>query len=266
MTAIQMATINSAEAYRIDHLIGSICPGRIADILFVKSIEEFEVCKVMTNGKMVAEDHKLTYDLKAPARSSVLKGALKCKLTTKEDFEYKTSIQNGEADVLAMDVKGPFVRKRRDVVLQIKDGIVQPDPEQDVAMVSVLERFGRNGNKSLAFCSGWKLKKGAMASSAAPDDNNLVVMGVSAEDMSIAEFLPLPVGGIVSDAEPEEIKAQEEKIDQAARSLGSDLPNPMMYMFFLPITAIPDYAITDVGPVDYVNLTTFEPVLAVREK
>ena len=38
-------------------------------------------------------------------------------------------------------------------------------------MVSVLERFGRNGNKSLAFASGWKLKKGAMASSAAPDDN-----------------------------------------------------------------------------------------------
>lgn len=111
------------------------------------------------NGKMAAEDHKLTYDLKAPERSSVLKGALKCKLTTKEDFEYKTSIQNGEADVLAMDVKGPFVRKRRDVVLQVKDGIVQPDPEQDVAMVSVLERFGRNGNKSLAFCSGWKLKK-----------------------------------------------------------------------------------------------------------
>ena len=286
MTAIQMATINSAEAYRIDDQIGSICPGRIADILFVKNLEEFEVSKVMTNGKMVAENHKLTYDLQAPERSSVLKGALKCKLTTKEDFEYKASIQNGEADVLALDVKGPFVRKRRDVVLQIKDGIVQPDPEQDVAMVSVLERFGRNGNKSLAFCSGWKLKKGAMASSAAPDDNNLVVMGVSAEDMSIAanyvieqgggqvvvadgeivEFLPLPVGGIVSDAEPEEIAAMEKKIDEAARDLGSDLPNPMMYMFFLPITAIPDYAITDVGPVDYVNLRTFEPVLNVREK
>ena len=286
MTAIQMATINSAEAYRIDHLIGSICPGRIADILFVKNIEEFEVCKVMTNGTMVAEEHKLSYELKAPKRSSVLQGALKCKLTTKEDFEYKTSIQNGEVDVLAMDVKGPFVRKRRDVVLQVKDGIVQPDTEQDVAMVSVLERFGRNGNKSLAFCSGWKLKKGAMASSAAPDDNNLVVMGVSAEDMSIAanyvieqgggqvvvadgeiiEFLPLQVGGIVSDAEPEEIAVQEKKIDQAARSLGSDLPNPMMYMFFFPITAIPDYAITDVGPVDYVNLKIFDPILAVREK
>ena len=62
-----------------------------------------------------------------------------------------------------------------------------------------------------------------MASSAAPDDNNIGVMGVNAEDMSMAvnhlikngggqifvadgeilEFLPLPVGGIVSDEEPE---------------------------------------------------------------
>ena len=40
----------------------------------------------------------------------------------------------------------------------------------------------------------------------------------------------------------------------------------MMYMFFLPITAIPDYAITDAGPVDYTALTTFEPVLEVTEK
>lgn len=286
MTVIQMATINSAEAYRIDHLVGSICPGRIADILFVDDLHNFNVEEVMTNGKMVAKDHKLSYELQAPERSSVLKGVLKCKKTTKEDFEYRTSIENGEAKVLAMDVKGPFVRKRRDVVLKVENGIVLPDPEQDVAMVSVLERFGRNGNKSLAFCSGWKLKKGAMASSAAPDDNNLVVMGVSAEDMSIAanyvieqgggqvvvadgeilEFLPLPVGGIVSDLEPEEIAAWEKKIDHAARSLGSDLPDPMMYMFFLPITAIPDYAITDAGPVDYTALTTFEPVLEVTEK
>ena len=95
---------------------------------------------------------------------------------TKEDFEYKVGIKNGCEKVLSMDVKGPFVRKRRDVVLEVKDGIVQPSQIQDAAMVSVIERFGRNGNKSLAFCSGWNLKRGAMASTAAPDDNNLIVM------------------------------------------------------------------------------------------
>jgi len=285
MTAIQMATINSAEAYRIDHLVGSICPGRIADILFVDDLRAFRVERVMAGGSMAAENGQLSYRLDPPERSSVLKGALKCALTTADDFTYHVPVQNGAADVLAMDVKGPFVRKRRDVTLKVENGAVQPDPEQDVALVSVLERFGRNGNRSLAFCSGWKLRKGAMASSAAPDDNDLVVMGVSPSDMSIAanyliergggqvvvadgeilEFLPLPIGGIVSDAEPAEVAEQEKRIDLAARSLGSDLPNPMMYMFFLPITAIPDYAITDVGPVDYCNLTTFDPVLGLRE-
>lgn len=281
MTAIQMATINSAEAYRIDHLVGSISPGRLADILLVDNPETFHVEAVITNGRLVAENGKLNYDLKAPARSSVLSSALKCAKTTKEDFEYKVDLKNGQAKVLSMNVKGPFVRKRRDVILNVKDYIVQPDTEQDVLMVSVLERFGRNGNKSLAFCSGWKLKKGAMASSAAPDDNNIIVMGADAADMSIAvnhliengggqvvvadgeviEFLSLPVGGIASDLEPEEIAYRETLLTKAANKLGCDLPDPLMYMFFLPITAIPDYAITDVGPVDCIALTTFEPVL-----
>ena len=125
-----------------------------------------------------------------------------------------------------------------------------------------------------------------MASSAAPDDNNLIVMGVSAEDMSLAvnylieqgggqvvaadgkilEFLPLPVGGIASDEEPEIIAAQEKRLNKAAQELGSTLSEPLMYMFFLPITAIPDYAITDVGPVDYTNLTFFDPILNLREQ
>jgi adenine deaminase len=152
-------------------------------------------------------------------------------------------------------------------------------------MVSVLERFGVNGNKSLAFCSGWKLKRGAMASSAAPDDNNLIVMGVNAEDMSIAvnfliengggqvlvadgkvlDFLPLPVGGIASDEEPAKIAAREKELSAIAKQLGCNLTEPLMYMFFLPITAIPDYAITDVGPVDCVNLVIFDPILELHE-
>ena len=40
----------------------------------------------------------------------------------------------------------------------------------------------------------------------------------------------------------------------------------MMYMFFLPITAIPDYALTDAGPVDYCALTTYDPILELVEK
>ncbi|MFK4785605.1 adenine deaminase [Fusobacterium sp. MFO224] len=281
ITAIQMATINSAEAYRIDHLIGSVSPGRIADILLVDNLEEFKVDTVITNGKIVAKNKKLTYELRAPKRSELLTSKLKCNKVTKEDFEYRVEQEDGKVKVLSMNVIGPFVRKRRDVLLEVEDHIVKPDIENDILMVSVLERFGKNGNKSLAFCSGWKLKKGAMASSAAPDDNNIVVLGANAFDMAVAvnhlidngggqvvvcdgeiiEFLPLPVGGICSDAEPEEIAKIEKLLSKAANDLGCDLPEPLMYMFFLPITAIPDYAITDVGPVDCIGLKIFDPIL-----
>ena len=281
ITAIQMATINSAEAYRIDHLIGSVSPGRIADILLVDNLEEFKVDTVIVNGKIVAKNKKLTYELKAPKRSKLLTSKLKCKKVSKEDFQYKVKQKKGKVKVLSMNVIGPFVRKRRDVLLEVENNIIKPDIENDVLMVSVLERFGKNGNKSLAFCSGWKLKKGAMASSAAPDDNNIVVLGADASDMAVAvnylidngggqvvvcdgkiiEFLPLPVGGICSDAEPEEIARIEKLLSKAANDLGCNLPEPLMYMFFLPITAIPDYAITDVGPVDCIGLKIFNPVL-----
>ena len=283
VTAIQMATINSAEAYRIDHLIGSISPGRIADILIIDSPETFNVKAVVVNGKLTARDHKLLSPLVIPPRSPVLSGRLKCKITSRDDFIYKVKTRQGTAKILSMEVKGPFVRKRRDVCLRISDFSIMPDPGQDVALVSVMERFGKNGNMSLAFCSGWNLKKGAMASSASPDDNNLIIMGTNPDDMSLAanhlisegggqvvaadgkilEFLSLPVGGIVSDDKPEHIMEAERRLMQAARELGCQLPEPLMYMFFLPITAIRDYAITDIGPVDCVNLKIFDPVLEI---
>ena len=124
-------------------------------------------------------------------------------MTTKEDFEYKVPIKNGKAKVLSIKSEGPFVRKRLDVELDVKDGIVQPDTEKDCIMVSVLERFGKNGNKSLAFCTGWGLH-GAMASTNAPDDNDLIVMGSSAEDMSVAANHLIKEGGgqcVVKDGE-----------------------------------------------------------------
>ena len=88
---------------------------------------------------------------------------------------------------------------------------------------------------------------------------------VVVQDGEIIEFLPLPIGGIVSDLEPEAMMEAEKRIDDAARKIGSTLPDPMMYMCFLPITAVPDYAITDAGPVDYLNLTTYDPVLELKE-
>jgi adenine deaminase len=164
----------------------------------------------------------------------------------------------------------------------VRGGAVLADPAQDVQYVTVVERYGRTRNRPTAFVSGFGLKSGALATSAAPDDNNIVCVGENPADMAVAinhiiagnggqvvvdkgkvvAFLPLPIGGIVADLEPEQMARRESELDDAARALGCRLPWPFMYMFVLQITAIPDYAITDLGAIDCVNLKVFDPISA----
>ena len=194
----------------------------------------------------------------------------------------RTGLPDGPVEVLAIELTEQiFVRKRRDVVLQAESGRVLADLDQDVALVSVVERYGKNSNRPTAFVAGFGIRSGALASSSAPDDNNIVVIGASPHDMAVAvnhlaahgggqvvvdsgqvvEFLPLPIGGIVSDLDPADMLAEEERLDRAAKALGCRVDWPFMYLFFLPITSIPDYAITDVGTVDVLAMDTFDPVL-----
>lgn len=287
ITAIQMGSLNSAEAYRIDHLVGSISPGKIADILLVDDLREFRIDQVIAKGKLVVEEGKMAVDLKAPERSEILSSKLNIPSITAEDMKVRTNIDADRVKVLSMEVDYdvPFVRKRRDVELKVENGVVLPDVENDVLYTTVVERFGKNGNKPVAFVSGWKLKAGAMASSKAPDDNNIMCIGTNSEDMAMAinyiaemgggqvivkdgeiiDFIHLPICGITSDIEPEEMAAAERKMKEVARELGCDLPDPVFYMCCLQITAIPDYAMTDLGAVDFHTQDTFNPVLGAAE-
>ncbi|MBT9013073.1 adenosine deaminase, partial [Lactobacillus delbrueckii subsp. bulgaricus] len=117
--------------------------------------------------------------------------------------------------------------------LNVANGVVEPSTEKDVALVSVVERYGINGNHAQGFISGWNFQKGAIATTAAPDDNNLVVAGVNYDDMALAAntliergggqvvvidgqvvaYLALPVAGIASDLTPEELAQKEQELE-----------------------------------------------------
>lgn len=282
IVAVQMATINCAEAYRIDDRVGTIAPGHLADILIVDDLEDFTVRQVISNGRLVAQEGTLIESLRPPPRSALLTDTFHVADVVPDDFVVRTDADSGRVRVLAMGMTEQiFVRERRDVLLDVQGGIVKPDPLQDVLYVSVVERYGKTTNRPVAFVSGFGLRSGALATSTAPDDNNIVCVGASSEDMAVAvrhlaesgggqvvvdggkvlEFLALPIGGIVADLEPTEMARREGLLEAAAKGLGCDLHWPFMYLFFLPITAIPDYAITDVGPIDVVKMERFEPVL-----
>ena len=81
----------------------------------------------------------------------------------------------------------------------------------------------------------------------------------------ILAMLPLPIAGITTDLPLEKLANQEAQLMQAARQLGCQLPDPLFYLSFLPITAIPDLAITDGGCVDYPKLAYFDPVIDVKD-
>ena len=83
---------------------------------------------------------------------------------------------------------------------------------------------------------------------------------VVAQGETVIARLPLPIGGIVSDIEPDEMARKEQELDDAARALGCALAWPFMYMFVLQITAIPDFAMTDLGVIDCVDLKVVDPL------
>ncbi len=285
MTAIQMASLNSAEAYHIDDTVGSIAPGKDADILLVDQPGTFNVETVISKGQLVSENNEVVASFQPPKRSATLQGKLQHELLKPADFDYQVDLADGTATVEAIHSVGPFVRKRQDVELAVKNGVVQPDVAKDTALVSVIERYGINGNQSRGFLHGWSIKRGAVATSASPDDNNLVVAGVNTDDMALAAntliecgggqvvvvdgkvvaLLELPIGGITTDLTPAELAAKEIELKTAAEQLGSELPDPLFYLSFLPITAIPDLAITDGGNVDYTKLAYFDPILELNK-
>ena len=284
ISAIQMATINTAQMYRIDHLVGSICPGRAADVLVVDDPASFVVEKVISKGVLAAEGQRAVQPPRAPQRGPALLNTMK--RAPVEPGEIKLSTELGSpVRVLAMEMdrEVPFVRRRRDVVLPVVDGVVQPDLDQDALYVTVVERYGKTGDMPVAIVCGFGLASGALATSAAPDDNNIICVGTNPSDMAIAineviklqgglavvdggaviETLALPVGGIVADIDVETMAAAEARLDAAARELGCKLPTAFGYLMFLEITSIPDYAITDLGLVGVRELAVLDSVLGL---
>jgi len=283
MKAIQMATVNCAEIYHIDNLVGSLSPGRFADILLVDDLEKFAIGKVLVGGQLVAVDGQLATKFTPPRRTSSIMKSMRVRHVLSRDLQVRTSHKTDRVRAISMEIvpEIPFVRKRREVSLGVTNGVVASSPDDDVLYVAVVERHRRTGNKAVAFISGYGLKHGAIASSTAPDDNNIICIGVNQDEMAAAinkvidmdggqvvvndgkviASIPLPIGGIIADTEPEQMAELETRLDNAAKELGSKLDSPFMSMIFLEITGIPDYAIIDKGLVDCNSFKLVSPIL-----
>jgi adenine deaminase len=275
LTAVQMATLNAAEYFRIGDEMGSIGPGKIADVVLVDDLSEFSVDHVIANGKLVARQGEYVGELKAPSYPEYFFNTVKiARMTTAEDFAVDAPAGgDGTAEVKVIGVnEGSLVTEERHLDLPVRDGKVQADPARDVMKIAVLDRYEASGRIGKAFVQGFRVKAGAIGSSFNPGQMNLMVAGTNDLDMSlvanrIAELgggyvvardgrilgeLPLPQLGLFANEPVEEVVRRLQGINEAiANELGTDFPGFHTSVAFVCLAvSIPSLKVCDQGLAD----------------
>ena len=271
VTALQMATINTARYFGLRGL-GALAPGYRADLIAFDSLDQFTVRKVFSEGALVAEDGEYLGErpqAPEPPGSGV-----------QVDWEALTLEVPMEGDGRARVIEavpGQIVTGQSAEKLSSRNGAAVADPERDILKIAVIERHKATGNVGVGFVKGFGLQRGAIASSVAHDNHNIVVVGATDSDMlaaarAVAETgggqavvvdgetlaaVPLPIAGLMSDLPLEEVRDRVAAMTEAARELGGTLPDPLMTMSFLALAVIPELKITDLGLVD---VTKFQRV------
>ncbi len=276
ITAIQMATINVAQCYQMDRDLGSIAPGKCADILLMTDLAAIDVKKVFIEGDLVAEDGKLTVNIEKAAYPDFVKNTCHLKKPLAAD-DFKIAAPAGNAETVKTRVieiiEARVGTYAREIDLRIENGFVAADTAADIAKLAVVERHRLTGTMGKGFVKGFHLKGGAVASTVAHDAHNLMIVGTDEADMALAgntlagcgggmvavrdghvlALLPLPIAGLLSEDDAATIAAKVVKLDEAWKDLGCDLESPFMTMALLPLAVLPELRLTNRGLIDTVN-------------
>ncbi|RLG62196.1 adenine deaminase [archaeon] len=275
ITAIQMVTINTAEHFKIDDLLGAIGPGRVADIVLLSDLNRVKVDTVLINGAVVVRDGVLKIEVRRVEYPKRAKETVKLhKTLTPEDFRIKARIPSGRVRAHVIGVLDGFSRTRHLIEeVDVVDGEVAADPRRDIALVAVIERHRASGNIGRGLLKGFGLREGAIASTVAHDSHNLIVLGMNPTDMAVAANeiaringgivavvggkvlgrVELPIAGLISD-EPLEVVAERVRhLNATLREMGCKLTAPFMVLSSLSLSVLPELRITDRGLVDSVK-------------
>jgi adenine deaminase len=268
--AIQMATINAAKHFRIEHIVGSLSPGRWADILLVKDLNNVTPDQVFFQGKQVVQDGTYVGTPPVPDYPDWLFETVKIKAGQNAN-DFILEHDQSSAEVWVIDLyPDQIINKRTRAALKVVNGAVQPDPNQDILKLAVVERHGKNGNIGISFVKGFGLPSGALASSIAHDHHNIIVAGTNDSDIALCVEtlqemqggfvivsngqvlgkLPLPIGGLLSEEPVETIISQLDEVNQVYHDLGGRLPAPFMTLSFIGLPTVPDFGLSDRGLID----------------
>ena len=254
--ALRAATLNPARHYRLK--TGLLQPGDPADFIEVDTLADLNVLRTFIDGRLVAKAGETNI-----ARVAV---------DSPNCFEATTIVPHdlrledrGRAVRLIQAVDGHLLTGARQAHCRVADGCLVSDPDRDILKIVVLNRYSRKP-PALGFVCGFGLRRGAIASSVAHDSHNVIAVGVDDADLArainlvvrqkggmavaagdIAEILPLPVAGLMTQADGLQTAGQYAHLDRLAKSLGSPLAAPFMTLSFMALPVIPELKLTDRG-------------------
>jgi len=286
MTAIQMATINTAEHFGVAREMGLIAPGRYADIVLVRDLKKFKVEGVFAKGIEVVRDGKWQVDLpKITYPDWATQSVRLAKPLTAEDFVLKAvSDIPQKANVIGV-IENQAPTKHLTMTVQPQGGEVKPDLRRDLAKIALVERHQATGRIQIGLVSGFGFSVPcAIASTVAHDSHHMVVVGTNEADMAMAanelakcgggqivvrqgEVLgkvELPVAGLMSNEPAEVVGKKAGTVLDGFKMCGCELNNPNMQLSLLGLVVIPELRISDLGLVD-VTKFEFIPVLEPDE-
>jgi adenine deaminase len=186
--AYAMASFNPAKHAHMDPIVGSIAPGRYADVVVLTSVKDVAIKYVFANGQLAAKDGK--YLLSVPkidwpswATDTIHIGR---KLTAK-DFEILAPA--GKTTVTAA-IQGPLYTdpEQKTATLPVVDNVVQRDIAHDIIKVAIVDRYTGSAKLGKMFWTGLgpKTPNSALATSVSHDLHNITVVGSSDEAMALA--------------------------------------------------------------------------------
>lgn len=252
----QMVTLNAAEHFRLDHILGALAPGMAADMVMVPAPGEFRPELVMCRGRTIFRDGKALVEPGKVSFAEHLFHTVKAKVSPIPSVPTLHRVR-------AMELESRLVT-REAVVNREGPG------SEDVVMVLAMDRVGERGS-FMGFLKGFGLQRGACGSTMCWDTADMIVVGCDLRSMRtaverlaatgggavyamgeevMAEFRA-PLCGVVSLAPMERARDEIRALERALRDNGVRWDKPLLTIDTLGTAAIPHLRITHHG---YVRL------------
>lgn len=196
-TAIQCVTINPARHMRLTPWVGSLSPGRFADIVLLDDVPGLAIAEVWADGRLASRGPDYLGPMPRVAWPASVRNSVDIRRAlAPADFAIpgapgRTSMQ---AAVLR-----PFHWTEDFLVeeLPVRDGLVQRAPERNVTKFAILDRYSGEGRLGKMFWRGCgpKAPETALGCTVAHDTHNLWITGSSDDAMALVANRMRETGG-----------------------------------------------------------------------